>query len=99
MCMLDGRGMNPTRLTKRIAEMVTQIGFEMRLVGHSRKLVRIGEFGWDGTNAFVRELVRYNDQSGEWEMPLGFSDRAWERIRRSDPEGYVRWRRRAGHEA
>lgn len=97
MCMLDGRGMNPTRMTKRIAEMVTQIGFEMRLVGDSRKLVRIGEFAWEGGDVVVRDLVRYDDTRDAWEMPLDFSPRAWERIRRADQDAYDYYRRKGGH--
>ncbi|WP_051318519.1 ATPase, T2SS/T4P/T4SS family [Cohnella thermotolerans] len=97
MCMLDGRGMNPVRLTKRIAELVTQIGFEMRLVGAARKLVRIGEFAWNGGDVVVRDLVRYDDKLGKWEMPLDFSARAWERIRRADAGAYERLRRKGGY--
>ncbi|GIO11243.1 hypothetical protein J19TS2_07980 [Cohnella xylanilytica] len=96
MCMLDGRGMNPVRLTKRIAELVTQIGFEMRLVGDERKLVRIGEFAWEGGDVVVRELVRYDEEKGEWTMPLGFSEKAWERIRRADSRAYEKLRRKGG---
>ncbi|MBB6677959.1 Flp pilus assembly complex ATPase component TadA [Cohnella lubricantis] len=96
MCMLDGRGMNPTRLTKRIAEMVTQIGFEMRMVGDCRKLVRIGEFAWEGGDVVVRDLARYDDSRDSWELPLDFSARAWERIRRADSAAFERYRRKGG---
>ncbi|WP_238162720.1 ATPase, T2SS/T4P/T4SS family [Cohnella sp. AR92] len=90
MCMLDGRGMNPLRLTKRITEYVTQIGFEMRLIGTVRKLVRIGEFEWRGGEAVVRDWVRFDEESGEWLMPLDCSARAADRLRRFAPEAWER---------
>nr|WP_255654782.1 ATPase, T2SS/T4P/T4SS family [Cohnella sp. REN36] len=92
MCMLDGRGMNPTRLTKRIAEHVTQIGFEMRMVGGLRRLVRVGEFATAGGDISVRDWARYDEETDTWQLPLALTDRAWERIRRMDPEGYSRLR-------
>ncbi|MBB6672643.1 ATPase, T2SS/T4P/T4SS family [Cohnella nanjingensis] len=88
MCMLDGRGMNPSRLTKRIAEHVTQIGFEMRMVGESRRLVRVGEFAVEGGEIAVRDWARYDEEADAWKLPLGLTERAWERIRRMDPGGY-----------
>lgn len=62
MCMLDGRGMNPARLTKRITEYVTQIGLEMGLVDGKRKLLRIGEYVYDlnRDTVTVRDIVRYD---------------------------------------
>ncbi|MGG1314849.1 MULTISPECIES: ATPase, T2SS/T4P/T4SS family [Cohnella] len=87
MCMLDGRGMNPVRLTKRIAEYVTQIGFEMRMVHGKRKLVRIGEFGTEAGEVVVRDLVVYDEDARRWRYPLNFSPKAWERIRRADASG------------
>ncbi|MBN2982626.1 MULTISPECIES: ATPase, T2SS/T4P/T4SS family [Cohnella] len=95
MCMLDGRGMNPVRLTKRIAEYVTQIGFEMRIVGGKRRLTRIGEFGMSGGEVAVRELVRFDEEASEWRFPLDFSAKGWERIRRADAEAYA-WLRQSG---
>lgn len=88
MCMLDGRGMNATRMTRRIAEHVTQIGFEMRIVNGVRKLVRIGEYQWNNGEVKVRELVRYEESGDRWIFPEPFSARASERIIRMDPEGY-----------
>lgn len=86
MCMLDGRGMNPARLARRIAEHVTQIGLEMRLVGGQRKLVRIGEFAWENGKIVIRDLVRYDEQAGRWTFPEPFSDKGAARLRRHDPE-------------
>ncbi|MBP1977465.1 ATPase, T2SS/T4P/T4SS family [Cohnella thailandensis] len=92
MCMLDNRGMNPVRLTKRITEYVTQIGFEMRMVGSSRKLVRIGEFEWREGEAVVRDWVRYDEESGEWKLPLNCSPKARERLGRYAPEAWKKLR-------
>jgi pilus assembly protein CpaF len=96
MCMLDGRGMNPVRLTRRIAEHVTQIGFEMRLVGGVRKLVRIGEFLWENGEIKVRDLVRYDESSEQWTYPEPFSAKASLRIRRLDPDHYDWLNKRGG---
>ena len=88
MCMLDGRGMNPSRMTRRIAEHVTQIGLEMRMVGGVRKLVRIGEYEWRDGEIRVRDVMRYEESSGKWTFPEPFSARAAARIARTDPEGF-----------
>jgi pilus assembly protein CpaF len=88
MCMLDGRGMNPSRMTRRISEHVTQIGFEMRMIGGVRKLVRIGEYEWLDGEITVRDLVRYEESSGRWIFAEPFSSRASQRILRLDPEGF-----------
>jgi len=90
MCMLDGRGMNPTRLTKRITEYVTQIGLEMGIVDGKRKLLRIGEYVYDSSrdSVTVRDIVRYDYGKGSWRYPESFSPRAAERIRKYDPEGF-----------
>lgn len=82
MCMLDGRGMNPARLVRRIAEYVTQIGLEMRQVGDSRKLVRIGEFQWADGEVRVRDLARYDEAADRWVFPAPFSAKGAARIRR-----------------
>ncbi|MBO9600047.1 MAG: Flp pilus assembly complex ATPase component TadA, partial [Cohnella sp.] len=73
MCMLDGRGMNPARMTRRITEHVTQIGLEMRMVGGVRKLVRIGEYEWLDGEVKVRTVMRYEDGTGGWVFPEPFS--------------------------
>ncbi|WP_127533908.1 ATPase, T2SS/T4P/T4SS family [Paenibacillus kobensis] len=82
MCMLDGRSMNPERLVKRIAEYVTQLGIEIRIVNGKRRICRIGEIGWKDGNVTVTDWVRYDEASGDWrhhELP---SARAFERFRR-----------------
>jgi pilus assembly protein CpaF len=86
--MLDGRGMNPTTMIRRITEHVTHIGLEMRMIGGVRKLVRIGEYEWLDGEIKLRELVRYEEASAQWLFPDSFSDGAMEKIRRIDPEGY-----------
>lgn len=88
MCMLDGRGMNPTRLTKRIAEYVTQIGLEMRLVGGMRRLVRVGEFSWENGEVKVRDLVLYDEAQDRWVFAQPFSLKSSRRIRQKAPEHY-----------
>jgi pilus assembly protein CpaF len=88
MCMLDGRGMNALRLTKRITEYVTQIGFEMALVGGKRKIVRIGEFEYANGEVGIRDIVKYDNESGRWLMHDRFSSKAGDRIRKNDPAGY-----------
>ncbi|MFD1954253.1 ATPase, T2SS/T4P/T4SS family [Paenibacillus thailandensis] len=69
MCMLDGRGMNPERLTKRVATYVAQVGIEMRNIGGRRIVARIGRIGWSGTDATVRDWVVYDEKNGEWRFP------------------------------
>ncbi|MFC5468612.1 ATPase, T2SS/T4P/T4SS family [Cohnella suwonensis] len=85
MCMLDGRGMNPVSMLRRITEHVTHIGFEMRLVGGERKLVRVGEFEWRDGAAAVRDLVRYDEAAEGWEFPRPFSEKARLKIDRACP--------------
>ncbi|MFC4304231.1 ATPase, T2SS/T4P/T4SS family [Cohnella boryungensis] len=84
MCMLDGRGMNPASLIRRITEHVTHIGLEMRMIGGVRRLARVGEFEWVNGEVRVRELVRYDEQSACWTYPESFSERALERIQRAE---------------
>ncbi|WP_123039336.1 ATPase, T2SS/T4P/T4SS family [Cohnella candidum] len=98
MCLLDGRGMNPVRLARRIAEHVTHIGLEMRLVGGVRRLVRIGEFCWEQGEIRVRDLVKYEEQGDRWTFPERFTAKGSERIRQWDPEGYAWLRERGGVE-
>ncbi|GLX66387.1 ATPase, T2SS/T4P/T4SS family [Paenibacillus glycanilyticus] len=80
MCMLDGRGMNPERLTKRIAEYVTQIGIEMRYVAGRRVIERIGELGWSNNEVTVRDLARFDETSGQWVYPVKPSPKAMARL-------------------
>lgn len=88
MCMLDGRGMNPTTMIRRITEHVTHIGLEMRMIGGVRKLVRVGEYEWNDGEIKIRDLIRYDEASGRWIFPEPFSKRVCEKITRIDPEGY-----------
>ncbi|MFF2483272.1 ATPase, T2SS/T4P/T4SS family [Paenibacillus sp. NPDC058071] len=69
MCMLDGRGMNPERLVKRIAEYVTQIGIEMRQVGERRVVARIGEIRYERGSVTVRDWARFEESIGDWVYP------------------------------
>ncbi|WP_051108747.1 ATPase, T2SS/T4P/T4SS family [Paenibacillus daejeonensis] len=69
MCMLDGRAMDPERLSKRITRYVTQIGIEMRQVGGKRRVCRIGELIWEDNRIQVRDWVRYDEASRSWHYP------------------------------
>ncbi|MBB3112155.1 pilus assembly protein CpaF [Paenibacillus phyllosphaerae] len=80
MCMQDGRAMNPDRLAKRIAEYVTQIGIEMRIVSGTRKLVRLAELSWSDGTVTVQDWARYDEASGGWVYPHRPSEKAWSRI-------------------
>jgi pilus assembly protein CpaF len=90
MCMLDRRGMNPSRLTKRITEYVTQIGIEMGLVNGKRKLLRLGEYSYANGEVKVRDIVRYDFIRQTWLYPHPFSERAAARMLKHDPEGFRR---------
>jgi pilus assembly protein CpaF len=76
MCMLDGRGMNPGRLTKRIAEYVTQIGIEMRYTAGKRRVMRLAELSWESGEVKVRDWAIFDESSGEWVYPSQPSRRA-----------------------
>ncbi|GGE01819.1 ATPase, T2SS/T4P/T4SS family [Paenibacillus nasutitermitis] len=84
MCMLDGRGMNPERLTKRIAEYVTQIGIEMRFVAGKRRVVRLAELGWADGEVTVRDWAVFNEASGDWEYPSALSPKTAARIKTAE---------------
>jgi len=88
MCMLDGRSMNPERLVKRIAEYVTQLGIEMRIVNGKRRICRIGEVGWRDGSVVVKDWVRYDEASGCWRHHEPPSSRAAERFRRYGVEPF-----------
>ncbi|QJD84327.1 ATPase, T2SS/T4P/T4SS family [Cohnella herbarum] len=87
MCMLDGRGMNPVSMIRRITEHVTHIGFEMRMIDGVRKLVRVGEFEWLDGAVRIRDLVRYEETTGQWTFPESFSTKALQKISRMEPVG------------
>ncbi|MFB9328783.1 ATPase, T2SS/T4P/T4SS family [Paenibacillus aurantiacus] len=80
MCMLDGRAMNPERLTKRIAEYVTQIGIEMRLSGGKRRVARLAEIGYDGGTVRVSDWAAFDERAGSWRYPARPSERARRRL-------------------
>ncbi|ACS99757.1 ATPase, T2SS/T4P/T4SS family [Paenibacillus sp. JDR-2] len=80
MCMLDGRGMNPERLTKRIAEYVTQVGIEMRYLGGRRVIARIGELSWANNEVNVRDWARFDETSEQWIYPEKPSPKARTRL-------------------
>ncbi len=90
MCMLDGRGMDSTRLTKRITEYVTQIGLEMAVVGEKRKVVRIGEYAFEKGEVRVTTLAGYDDDTDRWIFPGKLSERAAARIQKHDKTGYAK---------
>lgn len=69
MCMLDGRAMNPQQLTKRIAQYVTQIGIEMRMVQGKRRLVRLSSIVWRGGEVVVEDWAKYDVRSNDWMYP------------------------------
>jgi len=73
MCMLDGRAMNPERLTKRIAEYVTQIGIEMRYCAGRRRVVRIAEMGWEQGRVHVRDWAVFDEAANSWAYPMNYS--------------------------
>jgi pilus assembly protein CpaF len=92
MCMMDGRGMNSTRLTKRITEYVTQIGFEMAVVNGKRRVVRIGEYAYVSGEVLVREIVTFDRERGEWRLSGKFSEKASARILKYDKSGFAKLR-------
>ncbi|WP_036718034.1 ATPase, T2SS/T4P/T4SS family [Paenibacillus harenae] len=80
MCMLDGRGMNAERLTKRITRYVTEIGIEMSYLNGRRVVSRIGELFWKDGQALVRDWVKFDVMQGEWIFPAQPSAKAEERM-------------------
>lgn len=96
MCMMDGRGMDPKRLVRRITEYVTQIGLEMAIVNGKRKLVRIGEYEYKDGDVCVRDIVRYNFVSNDWSYPADFSSHALTRIQRYDADGFQKFAEEGG---
>lgn len=88
MCMLDQRGMDPVRLTKRITKYVTQIGFEMEIYKGKRRLVRIAEFSYIKGEVLMNDIVKYNYLHDKWEYPGKLSAEATKRIIKHDPTRY-----------
>lgn len=66
MCMLDGRGMNAERLTKRITQYVTEIGIEMSYENGRRVIKRIGELYWENGGTFVKDWAKFDKDSDTW---------------------------------
>ncbi len=80
MCMLDSRGMNAERLTKRITQYVTEIGIEMGYVNGRRVVKRIGELYWEDGQASVIDWVRFDEALDNWVMPSTPSSKAARRM-------------------
>lgn len=89
MCMLDGRSMNPLRLTKRITEYVTQIGIEMGIVNGRRKIVRLGEYEFVNGEVHVREIVAYNHMTQNWDIHEKFTQEAGKRFNKHNHGNFV----------
>jgi pilus assembly protein CpaF len=90
MCMQDGRGMDSARLTKRITEYVTQIGFEMAVVNKKRRVVRIGEYSYEKGEVRVKELAIFDALEQGWTFPGKLSESASAKIKHHDPSGYIK---------
>jgi pilus assembly protein CpaF len=90
MCMLDGRGMDSSRLTKRITQYVTQIGFEMAVVNGKRRVVRIGEYRYEKGEIRVTELAVFDPVEERWVFPGKLSESASTKIKRHDPSGFIK---------
>ncbi|MCA0756771.1 Flp pilus assembly complex ATPase component TadA [Paenibacillus sp. N4] len=80
MCMLDGRGMNAERLTKRITQYVTEVGLEMRYLNGRRVLSRIGELLWEEGQAVVRDWALFDEGLDDWVFPSSPSAAAAARL-------------------
>lgn len=68
MCMLDGRGMDATRLAKRITQFVTEIGIELQLVNGRRVITRIGRLHWNENEVRVTDWVLYDQERDDWNI-------------------------------
>lgn len=80
MCMLDGRGMNAERLTKRITQYVTEVGIEMGYVNGRRVVKRIGELCWEAGQTQIRDWVRFDESLDDWVYPSEPSPKAAARM-------------------
>ncbi|WP_166245175.1 ATPase, T2SS/T4P/T4SS family [Paenibacillus turpanensis] len=89
MCMLDGRGMNSDRLTKRITEHVTQIGIEMRISAGKRRLVRLGEYQFREGAVQVIDWAVFNPAEEAWDYPQAPSPSVRQRMLRLCPSEYT----------
>lgn len=93
MCLMENRGMEPTRLVRRIAQYVTQIGIEMAIINGKRRITRIGEFEFAEGAVSVRDWIRYDAAAGNWQYPLQISPQAKSKILLADPKGLARLER------
>ncbi|CAM3379491.1 ATPase, T2SS/T4P/T4SS family [Marinicrinis lubricantis] len=92
MCMLDRRGMDPNRLRKRVAAYVAQIGVEMGIVGHQRKVLRMVEYECVSEHIHVRELAYFSYEEGIWKQNESLSAAAIQRIAKHHPDSIERLR-------
>ncbi|MDF2722936.1 MAG: CpaF family protein, partial [Paenibacillus sp.] len=60
-------------------------GLEMALIDGKRKLVRIGEYGFEQGEVKIRDIVRYDFTERRWLFPSPFSRRAVARMMKHDP--------------
>ncbi|MBP1990908.1 ATPase, T2SS/T4P/T4SS family [Paenibacillus eucommiae] len=90
MCLLDGRGVDPTRLTKRITQYVTQIGLEMAVVNGKRKVMRIGEYSYEKGEIRVTVLAYFDATADQWTFPGKLSEYASTKIKHFDPQGFIK---------
>jgi pilus assembly protein CpaF len=80
MCMLDGRGMNAERLTKRITQYVTEVGIEMGYENGRRVVKRIGELCWEAGQTLVKDWVIFDESLDDWVYPSEPSTKAAARM-------------------
>lgn len=88
MCMLDRRGMDATRMVKRIAEYVTQIGIEIAFINGKRKVIRVVQYDYRDGEVHLNDLVRYNEQLETWEYPGTFTEKGARQLFRFHKKGY-----------
>ncbi len=89
MCMLDGRGMDPKQLRKRVTQYVTQFGIELALVGTQRKIVRIGEFSFVDGEVKVNDLALFDTITEGWVFPGKFAHKSAKKVLKHDRNAYA----------
>lgn len=80
MCMLDQRGMNDERMTKRITQYVSQFGLHMAIVKGQRKLVRVVEYSYTDKGVVLRDIATYDYGLERWVYPQPLSAQASAKI-------------------
>lgn len=70
MCMLDGRSMDDARLAKRVTQYVTEIGIQLQFLNGRRVISRIGRLYWEDGEVKVKDWVRYDSESDQWQIGL-----------------------------